>query len=86
MFCTVMPTAYFGAFYAAEDNDASFYTYSYHILSVAKAVAKRGCEAHAGGPCAFYAVAVPKGTDPNAQNLDGLGAITGDAFTTAFRV
>lgn len=77
--------AYFGAFYAAAEGDGSFYTYSYHNLNTAKAVAKRGCEAYAQGPCTFYGVAVPEGVDPNETFASGLGAITAHDLQGVYR-
>ncbi len=77
--------AYFGAFYAAAEGDFSFYTYSYHNLNTAKAVAKRGCEAYVQGPCNFYGVAVPEGVDPNSTTVGGLGAITAHDFQGVYR-
>ncbi|MEP5729271.1 MAG: hypothetical protein ABJL67_07830 [Sulfitobacter sp.] len=77
--------AYFGAFYVTSSGDGSYYTYGYHDLSLAKAIAKRGCEAIHQGPCTFFAVAVPEGVDPNATQASGLGAVSALDYNGIYR-
>ncbi len=66
--------SYFGAFYIAPNTEHLFWTRNFHSLKTAKEAAKFGCEVVSKGvPCQLHAVVYPKGVDPNAPDLAGLG-------------
>jgi hypothetical protein len=66
--------SYFGALYVSK-NGTSFQSFiNWHSLDRVKQAARKGCEVISKDTCVLAAVSVPKGLDPNAKNLHGLGS------------
>lgn len=66
--------SYFGALYVSKDG-ATFQSFiNWHSLDRVKQAARKGCEVIAKDTCVLAAVSVPKGMDPNANDVHGLGS------------